>query len=300
MSESESEVQNDSLDFISPNNKFLTGELRPPEPLTEGIDAPSPELLGQFSEYEEQVRELYSIVDQWHGLGRYNTLYEDEDRTEFMEVQDVLSSILDQGLVPQPDTFQGRLFPRGTRQISTTHIRPYAAMYAYFHDINKICKYRFHDTKFWAKIGGVKLIKNIPKVVRDEWRNNGIQGVKETRPIFYRKGKSKDIETWKKKVDATILEDDYPMLIGLKEGAVSPVRTSWLINASTEKRSHNIIPTDQFTHIEVPLERMDETQALLETKGISIPLIPIEMGEVYSSRFNPKDLMEGNPFKQPR
>jgi hypothetical protein len=282
---------------ISMGEKQATLPLLPPEALKAGVDAPPPDLLEQFAQYETQIRELYAQVDTWHGLGRYNVIYEDTDRTTVKEVQDTLTNVLEIGILPQPDNFQERLHGRGAKSTSVTYSRPYASIYAYIHDVGKRVKYRFHNSFHWGKVTALAALKNYPGVVRDEWQTNGFKGVNETRPRPFRKGKSKDIENWKKKVVPELSSDDYPIFIGIQQNAFTPVRTSMNIRAYHEQRSHEVIPISKFTHIEVPLEKMEEVQSILDQRGIETPLIPIEMGEVYSSKFNSRDLVRKDVFK---
>lgn len=277
--------------------KLSEPEVKPVQDLTTSaaLKEPSSELLALFEQYEPQIHELYSQVDQWHGTGRYSIVYEDEDRTQVKEVQDVLEHICDSGLEPQPDNFD-KLRGRGTSSVSTTSSRPYAMMYAAVHN-GGVLKYRFHDSKFWARVTAIGAIKKFPGIVLDEYRTNGLAGIKETYPTIYRKNKWKDMKNWKKKADPAILPGDYPILIGMREGAFDPVRMSMLIRAYHEQRAHQPIPIDKLTHLEVPLGNMEETRKVLATKGITVPLIPIEMGEIYSSKFKPIDLVNGNPFR---
>jgi hypothetical protein len=266
-------------------------------PTSEVLQQPSPELLGIFQQYEQQVAELYSQVDQWHGTGRYQVVYEDEGRTRVKEVQDILKHIAESGLKPQADNFD-KLRGRGTSSISTTVARPYAMMYAALHNGNEL-QYRFHDSKYWTMQTALGAFRRIPEVILEEYRNYGLKGVIEARPTMMRKGKVTDAMNWKKKVDPSILGEfeDYPIVIGLREGAFNPVRMSMLIKAYHEQRSHDPIPLDTFSHIEVPLSHMDESKQILEEKGVTLPVIPMEMGEIYSTKFSPRSLVAGTAFK---
>lgn len=71
------------------------------------------------------------------------------------------------------------------------------------------------------------------------------------------------------------IADDYPILLGTKntEGGQPLANLPW-----EQVRAEGGVNLDNFTHIEVPKERIRETRALLEKYGVALPVVAIGVG----------------------
>jgi hypothetical protein len=88
---------------------------------------------------------------------------------------------------------------------------------------------------------------------------------------------------------------DYPILVGFKHAAFKPIPVPQYI-AATEVRTDQPISLDKVNHFEVPMRNVETTTALLEANGITIPVLPREFGERYSSEFSDEEILSGQGF----
>ncbi len=249
-----------------------------------------PEYLSvtRIPEYNRQLPEIarrYSQAGQWHGTGRFQ--YRDGD------VIDVLDSIVtDGGLIPYQDAWDLKI--GRVQRVSTALSRMYARLYAGMHfqggyelvnpcgDIKRWVNYFMSSLgleivrefgsvkKFWSEIGQ-KYNLNIAEIKNNtKWRG---KVTKQKMPIKRSFMAGSDIP------------GNYPILIGIKDGAFAAVHASRRIQKH-EAKAAEIIRLDDFTHIEIPMENIPETVAFLRAKGRdNIYVLPFEFGEEYCRRF---------------
>ncbi len=224
-----------------------------------------------YQNEKERIQGLYQNVWVWHGTKRYSPANEG--------VIDVLESIADEGaLIPNQDFWNGS---KAVETVSAAPSRPYAAWYSdlpfkresntlLFEDdrpmFRKTLRRHVHP-RYWGS-----LIKNGPHLI-STW------------------GKGR---RWMKDKKAPI-PNNYPILIGLREGSFQPMKTEKFLEA-TELRTDKPISISGVNHIEVPLNRMAETVDILTTKGIDVPVIPRELGERFQTEFSKSDLVSGKAF----
>lgn len=217
-----------------------------------------------------------------------------------------MANVTHHGLQPNEDPFD-----RVTgivSSISTTFSRPYAMLYASMRLMpGEEYAYRYHSQLFWlyrVMLNGVarskeavsqlkgksvhEILNEVPRIKR------GKLGGKLDRRVekFTHSGRSPE-GTFSTRTD---IEGNYPILFGISEGAFTPSPTAIYLK-SHEKRSQEPIAFGSLTHIEVPLESVDETKRFLAERGKSLPVIPIEFGELLSREFTPAQLVSGNPFR---
>ncbi len=76
---------------------------------------------------------------------------------------------------------------------------------------------------------------------------------------------------------------NYPILIGIAADSKDLIETTPIAH-KVERRSLKPITLQQFTHIEVPLEKVAETEGILKQKGVSIPVKPLEFVDLYCAK----------------
>ena len=260
--------------------------------LRERVQTPSPELFGRYQQERQRVKDIYCQVAGWHGTGRYQ--YRNNG-----DVTDVLANIAGIGLSPSQDRF----LPSHFDSISTSHARPYALIYATVHfPEGEDYQYQYHSSKFWFLKVAQNTFGKIFRRSQDETADNDITA-RVAQPTT--KNAGGNVDNWGRKFTQKAIdphnadearsdiEGNYPIVVGIKSNAIPYSRIG-----AHEKRYHKTIPATDITHIEVPLSHVEETEHFLKERGVSLPVIPIEFGELYSSEFKPKTLVDGNPFSK--
>lgn len=266
-----------------------------------------PILQDEYDKRKPEIESLYSQAAYWHGTGRKQ--YRDG------EVVDILDKISnDGGLVPQRDPFDTK---SGVgKSISLSDRRMYSAGYARMHlTTNETLEYEYMSSEFWgifldntirSAMGNNKLETTV-RAAKILWSH-----IKERKNPAYLFKLAKSARSWASKVTKqpynepmskvfTVHSDipgNYPILIGVKDGAFTPTQTAEFISLY-ETRSTTLIPFNSITHVEVPQANIQETQNRLNQGGVrDVPVIAMELGEVHSSQFSPQQLIEGNPFRR--
>jgi hypothetical protein len=261
----------------------------------------TPTQIANEAEYIEtlsNIREIYEDTELWHGTGRYK--YDESG-----EVVDIFDGILQTGgLVPHADEWD-----RGRGIVNTVSLAPsrmYARLYA------GLCIP--HSERIENELGARELWGNY--FFGTSW----MAGILEYKPSFQEIKKSgifsfsntivpdiaKKALRWGSNVtkqkphqfldiflNGSDIEGNYPILIGVKKGVVKPIETSKFMSLH-ERRSELPIMMGDFSHIEVPKEKVEEVKQMLQRFGYDkIPVIPIEYGEEYCRQFKFGKLVSG-------
>jgi len=188
---------------------------------------------------ESSIESLYSGVGSWHGTGRYK--YDGE------KISDVLQGILDAGgLVTHKEDWD---IKRGLMQtISTARARSYARLYASLF---------FPPKKRSIKELVLRLIWSCQFFLTSKWV--AWQEYPPPRPHVL--DPKKKLVAWTMKLakrpqsfvrlflwGGTDIPSNYPILIGIRKGAVQPTRGSRFIDLH-EDRSEKPIRITDFTHV---------------------------------------------------
>jgi len=229
------------------------------------------------------VEKVFHKTAYWHGTGRYQ--YRDG------EVMDVLKGMLKQGgLAPQPDDID-TVGPM--ESVSMARSRTYARAYADMHQQGEKGK-RHGSALLWSSafIGPLAF-----KIIKEEkvWRKENRVHLREhfaasNSAQWYRKVREEPTGTLGAFAYGSDINNNYPMLFGVKEGVVEPAHTSMSV-AVHEVRSTKPISFSDLTHIEVPEVNVAETQTLLEAAGYDVPVLSIEDFESYAAKQSFKQLV---------
>ncbi len=80
------------------------------------------------------------------------------------------------------------------------------------------------------------------------------------------------------------ISGNYPLLFGIREDAYVEMDIAAVLRRH-ESRSGTPVSMGDFTHIEVPHDKVNEVRTLLEqSTNPSLPVFPIEWGEELSKR----------------
>jgi hypothetical protein len=83
---------------------------------------------------------------------------------------------------------------------------------------------------------------------------------------------------------------NYSILFGIKKSAIDNHSLAPFIK-NLEVRVPGPVSFMDMTHVEVPLENVEETRQVLRQNNITLPVIPLEFSEIYCSQFSLQRLM---------
>ena len=245
----------------------------------------------QYNEYLPQITKLYGLTTHWHGTGRYHYQHQNKSRYEAVctdNVIDIMISILkSNGLEPHHDPW----INSGGKTVSLATVRMHARAFARIHAVEKeTLIYELGSIKYWLRFYFALLFVWLTASL---WSQRGF--IRDTLRTSF----SKDAQNWasairkphNKKVVSIfdIFKDDiptsdikgnYPVLIGVATNSKNLIETIPLTR-KVEQRSLYPITINMFTHLEVPLQNVNETESLLRQHNIQMPVIPIEFGDIY-------------------
>ncbi|MFZ1019606.1 MAG: hypothetical protein WAN61_01245 [Minisyncoccia bacterium] len=257
-----------------------------------------------FTEYQKYlplINEKYKELFYWHGTGRFHyhhaneSRYEEKDQNQYV---DIIESILGNGLTPHFDPFI-KVNGQYIKTISLTKYRMHARLYSGVHRYkDNFSLYEFGTTKYWLYLFvilvTIEIIKHPTKNARDFVKN-----------VFNKRGRS-SLRQWPEAIkktegmsDLSLLKaykwhsdiiGNYPILFGIKKDEIKGLQIGQFLD-SLETRTPQTISIENFTHMEVPLDRVREMEKLLQSKNIKLIVIPMEFGEVYSSQFSVQKLI---------
>lgn len=270
--------------LVNALGRFIGSRLRAndnmPTPLISKIDdlfrrrTPSPETVLGDEQYNK-LHNLHSQTKLWHGTGRYQ--YKDG------KAVDILRFITSHGaLHPQPDTWD---FAGSMTTISLAPSRMYARAYADMHGKGIGEPGRYGSSFFWAAlfVGDMKVEGLIEGKA---WTPKGLQAVRrhivKNTDLWYRKISQQKRSTMEAFYFGSDIPNNYPIIFGVRGERIDQAATTRTV-AIHEVRAHNPISLDEeVSYIEVPRERMSETQDILTKAGYSgLPLTAIEDNEAY-------------------
>jgi hypothetical protein len=202
--------------------------------------------------------------------------------------RDILAAILKtNGLQPHHDPW----INSGGRTVSLATVRMHARTFARIHvPENGSLVYELGSFKYWLRFYFALLFVWL---ITSLWSHYGF--IRDT----LRASSSKDVQNWasairkphnnkvvgifdifRGNVPTSDIQGNYPILIGVATNPNNLIETIPLTR-KVEQRSLQPITLAMFTHLEVPLEHITETEVLLTKHNVLLPVIPIEFGDLY-------------------
>ena len=235
---------------------------------------------------------IYSISDQntyqqtiattllWHGSGRL--------QHEKSHIKDVFTSILKTGsLNPLRDDYALLLGGSSMHTISTTPLRLIGRSYADIHGRGKFEPNRYGSSLLWISYF-------YGRFFAETVTRHGITMARNRSRFFTAIKDNSGTTPWGKKVhtqaeyvwdvfsSGSDIPNNYPILFGIaRYGATAQLPG---VFGRKELRLTEAIKISDLSHIEVPEAKIEEIQLLLSEHGYSVPVYPIELGELISSR----------------
>ncbi|HKR81697.1 MAG TPA: hypothetical protein VJR27_01720 [Candidatus Saccharimonadales bacterium] len=265
--------------------RFVGAQLRNHHPTklrsVKVVDAITRSLLSKpetslSTDRQKSLDDLFQNTTLWHGTGRYQ--YKNGKSV------DVLRYIVSHGaLYPQPDSWD---FAGPMTTISLAPARMYARAYADMHGKGSFESERYGSALFWAAlfVGDMKVEGLIEGRA---WTPKGIQAgrnhIKKNADTWYRKISSTKLSTMEAFHYGSDIPGNYPIIFGIKGDAIDQAPTTRTV-AIHEVRAKNHLPLRQeVTYLEVPRDKIAETEGYLDSAGFHLPVIAIEDVEAYAS-----------------
>jgi hypothetical protein len=249
------------------------------------------EFADQYQKYLPQISTLYTETTHWHGTGRYHYQHQNGSRYKTVRTDsttDILEAILKtNGLEPHYDPW----INSGGKTVSLATVRMHARAFARIHAVeNETLVYELGSIKYWLRFYFVLLfvwlvtsLWSHRRFIQDTFRTSFSKDIQNWASVIrkpYDKKVVSIFDIFKGDIPTSDIKGNYPVLIGVTTNPKDLVDTIPLTR-KVEQRSLQPITVDMFTHLEVPLQNINETEILLKEHNVSLPVIPIEFGDIY-------------------
>lgn len=251
------------------------------------IDACMRKLLGDIhqTEINERFSHAYNTAlaetTYWHGTGMYQY---DKDFAVIDSFDRILKS---GGLRPNKDVFD--IQAGEMTSVSCTRIRMYARIYADMHECGGppnntrhgepyVWGYYFIVSSALMAVHNMKLWSNI--IRRRHIASNVKQDMKKLWVTKVRHTPFRSLKDFF--VHGSDIENNFGILIGIKD--IDSVHISSAYISMYETRSTKIIPTKNWSHVEVPKAHIAQIESMLASNSLDIPVFAIEETEKYWSK----------------
>lgn len=262
----------------------------------EGFIGPAGPLSDEVKSYVEKNREYLKMLLSrrllWHGTGRFH--YKGDG------VEDVLREIVkDEGIIPLivDPWFKG--CGKGVKTISLSKIRVYSSIYAEIHrDENAPETFRFGSRFKWAWLIGFSNFfahpfdvllnaikfsfdrKSVGELIKLEGKFRKASGIKRFWAFI-----PQLINMPRMTSD---IKGNYPILFAVKPDNYEIVSTGSGFDFY-EARVSSKIKLGDISHVEVPIQNVEETRRILQSR---VPVIPLEAVEYFlSENYSVGDLL---------
>jgi len=254
----------------------------------------------EYRSYLPLLEICYARAKYWHGTGHYHYQHPGDSRygtVHSTRTINVLDSILEIGGLANHQDLWVRTNTRKT--VSLAPSRMHARLYAHIHLFEGVwLKYVFGGTRFWMGFFFYIAVSDIVSQI-SRGQLNFIRQVALNKNFFkqFRTWASalrdltefKTLPMWRAYDLRSDIKGNHPILFGIKKEGAEGEKVMPFLRRFEVRVTENI-PLKHFTHIEVPQAHVEEVRAALNIKGISLPVIPLEYGELYSSQFSLKKL----------
>lgn len=261
------------------------------QPYRKQAESVKQEFAEQYQKYLPQITTLYTQATHWHGTGRYHYQHNNGSRYEAVKIDetiDILEAILkSDGLKPHYDPW----INSGGKTVSLATVRMHARAFARIHAVEKgTFIYELGSIKYWLRfyfaLLFIWLFANLwshRNFIRDTLRTLFFKDVQNWASAIRKPQKGEVIgilDMFKGDIPTSDIAGNYPILFGIKADMKELIDTIPLTH-KVEQRSLKPITLNMFTHIEVPLQKVSETDFLLKKHNIDIPVLALEFGDIY-------------------
>lgn len=255
------------------------------------------DLIEDYERLTPIIKNCYSKVAYWHGTGRYHYSITGDSKYENVntkKIVDVLEQIIvEQGLKPHKDPWV-RVNKQYSSSISTTQWRMYARTYAELHlytgkEIVPVYGKRtdIMNFFFYYTILSTPLKAFVRSTLRafdkKDFANKGPVWAKTINNNFQSRGNAYSDLLYILGKGSSDIKNNYGILVGIKGNKLKRAKINPIVQMF-ETRFIEKIKLSDISHLEVPMDNVKETQKLLSKYNIVIPILPIEVCEIYNSK----------------
>lgn len=245
-----------------------------------------------YQDYAPQIKRLYDKAAYWHGTGRYR--YECAGKSKYNGVNkserlDILQSIIDHGGLIAHYDVMGKINRVEVETISLGQYRICSRLFAGYHQHEKRpIRYEYGSSRFWQSYLEALLF----------FSRTGNIFIRAINHLIwcYSKEVQRMLDVWMSAIRSDLeiktitslsiyrltsdIPDNYGILIGIPKHAVN-IDYYNVGCGRFEVRTSKPVTLKDFTHIEVPLFSVKETEELLKRNNVNLKVIPLEFGEIY-------------------
>lgn len=270
---------------------IIKGAEKKLQPYREQAEVFKQEFSDQYQIYVPHIITLYDRATHWHGTGRYHYQHKEDSRyAELHENKtvDILAAIVDfNGLKPHTDPW----IDSGDKTVSLATTRMHARAFARIHtNNNDKLLYELGSIKYWLRFYFLLLLlwlfsnlrTHLP-FIKSLFRSSIFSDIRTWAGALRKKDKNTTvsiIDIFRDTIPTSDIDGNYPILIGISADKTKLIETLPLTH-KVEQRSLQPIKVEHFTHVEVPLQYVQETEDVLRKRGILLPVIPLEFGDAY-------------------
>ncbi len=249
----------------------------------------------EYQSWLPLITECYERAEYWHGTGHYHYYHPRDSRyagVDHTRTVDVVQAIVDrQGLEAHTDLWY-KADGHFLKTISLAPSRMHARLYAHIHLREGVwLDYVFGGTRFWMGFfvfyAGMELfsLKRGPRMFLKQTLFNPhmMRHARTWASAIRNLHEYKILPLWRAYDLRSDIAGNHPVLFGIKKNAVIGDGVMPFLR-KIEVRVTGRIPLEQLTHLEVPKEHVSSVKKLLDGHGISLPVIPLEFGELYCSK----------------
>lgn len=237
--------------------------------------------LQLFKELQHNLQQALNHSQFFHGTGakqyfcHLGNKYEDQAT----EPIDTLASILKHGIVPKPDYLNPQLKIKANKTVSLTPFLIYARMHAcmYFTEGENL-GYQLGNNKSWwrffershrnLKVQGINLAEKADMRVKDFRKDHKYS---QCFAAAIKQGRSD-------------IQNNFPVIIGIKQNTVTPLKTCLEEFDTWEIRTDRKIEAEYFAMILVPLKNWQKVKTQLAKAHPQLAVYPIEFAELLLSQ----------------
>lgn len=247
----------------------------------------------EYREYLPRIEHCYKRAVYWHGTGRYHYTHQEGSRYERAPaggLLDVLDSILKHnGLTPHQDPW----IDSGGKTVSLGTVRMHSRLFARIHLYEKdSLLYELGSAQYWTRLYITLLLfwlltnlSSCRQFMRSLFRKSTFRDFQSWASALRKPENDKAIRVWDAVSGKAVSSDiggNYPILFGINKGNLEVMTTIPLTHA-VEVRSLQPVTLEDFTHVEVPLAKAQETREFLKSRDVQLEVLPLEFVDLYVS-----------------
>jgi hypothetical protein len=256
-----------------------------------------PEFLQEYLSYAPLIEKCYAQAGYWHGTGHYHYHHAGDSRYEGVDakrVTNVFESILKEGALTKHQDLWVRVDGQFRETVSVAPSRMHARLYAHIHLREGVwLEYVFGGTKFWTGffifLAAMEILPQLGKEERAFIRQTAfsryfLKHARTWASAICNLDKYAILPFWRAYDLRSDIAGNHAILFGIKRSAI-PNEGILPFMKGVEVRVDTTVSLGDMTHIEVPLAHVPEIRRLLAINNSSLPVIPLEFGELYCSQF---------------